>query len=158
MCARKAAAAKRSPFSPIAAAPRFALPVDVQAGIKTTPHRCCARAAAACCNRLPPPRLPALCAGRLRAAEARAAARRQRQGRPDRGRDLGAARRGLRPLRRRGAATAKHRHAYAGRRPERERLSGRGRGGRRRARHYELRRLARLPLAGKSAGLGQVWF
>ena len=50
----------------------------------------------------------------------------------------------VRPLRRRGAAAAVDRHGAARRRRHGERLSGRGEGGRRRARHFELRRLARV--------------
>ena len=68
-------------------------------------------------------RLSALCARPAHAAEARPAARRAGRGRRDRGRDLGAAGRRLRPLRRRGAAAAVDRHADAGRRPHRARAS-----------------------------------
>ena len=73
--------------------------------------------------------------------------------RRDRGRSLGAVERRLRPLRRRGAAAVVDRHARTRRRPQGQRLSGRSRGGRRRARYFELRRLARLHGAGGSIGL-----
>ncbi len=98
-------------------------------------------------------RLPAVCARLDASAEARAPAGRGRQGRGDRGRDLDAAARGLRPLRRRGAGAAVDRHLGAGRRPDGEGLSGRGRGGHRRARHLGIRRLARVPGAGRRAGV-----
>ena len=55
---------------------------------------------------------------------------------------LGAVRRGVRALRRRGAGPADHRHRAARRRPHRQGIPGRGRGGRRRARHLVVRRLA----------------
>ena len=67
-------------------------------------------------------------------------------------RNLGAARGRLRPLRRRRSLAAVDRHAAAGRRPDGEGLPGRGRCGRRRARYFELRRLARLSGAGQSPG------
>ena len=44
----------------------------------------------------------------------------------------------IRPLRRRGAVSALDRHARTGQRPLRQGLPGRGRGGRRRARHFSF--------------------
>ena len=75
--------------------------------------------------------LPALRARRHQAAKARPAAGEKRRRLRDRGRSLVAGGCRLRPLRRRGAAAAVDRHARTCRRLRRERLSGRGRGGRR---------------------------
>ena len=58
--------------------------------------------------------------------------------------DLGDERRGVRPLRRERAGAAVDRHAEACRWQRGQGLSGRSRGDRRRAGHFELRRLARL--------------
>ena len=69
------------------------------------------------------------------------------KGSADRGRNLGAARGKLRPLRRRRPLAAVDRHPAARRRPDREGLPGRGRCGRRRARYLQLRRLAQLSRA-----------
>ncbi len=100
------------------------------------------------------PRRPRRTTGSMRSTAARrrspgCCASRRAQGAAIAARDLGAAGGRLRPLRRRDPAAAVDRHAAARRRPQREGLSGRGRGGRGRARHLELRRLARLSRAAR---------
>ena len=97
-------------------------------------------------------RLSALRACRQQAAETGPAPRRVGQGQRDRRRNLGAARGKLRPLRRRRPVAAVDRHLAARRRPDREGLPGRGRCGRRRARYFELRRLAQLSRADERSG------
>ena len=87
------------------------------------------------------------------AAEAGAFTRAEGGRRRHRGRGLGAVGSSIRPLRRRGAVSALDWHARTGQRPLRQGLLGRGRGGRRRARHFKLRRLARFYGAGEGDGV-----
>ena len=70
----------------------------------------------------------------------------------DRAGSLGAVGTGLRQIRRRGAAAAVDRHRPPGRRPQRQGLHRRTRSPRRRARHFLLRRLARV-YGGSSGGV-----
>jgi allophanate hydrolase len=97
--------------------------------------------------------LSAVRAAGCRAGKARPAAGCGQRGRRHRGGGLGAAAGCVRPLRRRGSASARHRNPAARRWSHRQGLPGGKRGGRRSARHFRLRRLAGLPAAGACPGL-----
>ena len=87
---------------------------------------------------------------RRRAGQARTAAGRRGLRHRHRRRNLGDAGGAIRPLRRVDPGAAVDRHAGGGRRPQRERLSGGGRGHARRPRHLRFRRLAQLHEADES--------
>ena len=93
--------------------------------------------------------LPALCASRHAAAEARLAAREKRRRRRHRDRSLGAFGKRLRPVCRRRAAALVDRHARTRRRPPVKGFLVEAEAVARRARYFKLRRLARLHGAGK---------